>query len=577
MDWFQYKYGIRSTANNLTALDVELAAFRHRLTPDKGGLGTYQHFKNASRMLYPKREWHPWSEWRFERLCNNLWNGWTGSATSGKTDDAVHFAFMWWLAAPLVSAVIMTSTTGKMIKKRGWPILQRHYDEFPNVKNQNFNLVDSEMCLQAVRGDRKHSISGIGVKDGSISSAVGDIQGHHCPRMLLIIDEAEETPEAIYDAIPNLQSGTEEFIVLESANAESRFSAFGRNCEPVNGWQSITVEDEEWESKSGICLHFDGEKSPNIVAGETKWPFLIKQRDLDAMARRYGGTQTVGYYKFGRGFWAPEGIVQCVLSENALVRGGCFGKLIFISENTKIAALDPAWTSGGDKCVLQIGEMGDLKDGSTGINLLSTHVIPINANDPDPPRYQILNRVIPILEEQKVMPYCFGLDDTSGGVGDIFYREWSPKIKRVSFNGAPDDSTVSLEDPTPAKESYFDRGTQLWFNTAAYVDGNQLKGFAQSAPYVKHFITREWRWRGRKKCIEPKTGVKEGFATSYKARTGESPDEGDAVAILCEVARQLGAVPGGKRIVKVDQDWKKRCMEAASPYSNADFNKAYDT
>lgn len=561
---FKYKYKLTSNVE-LNPIELELACFRSKRTREEGGLGAYMHFKNVCRMLYPKRIFSEWSYWRFKTATEHWWNSWAGCAACGKTDDAVFYAFIWWLCDPLNSAVIMTSTTGKMIKKRGWATLQRILDEFPG--EHGFNLVDSKMTLQAVKGDDKHSISAIAVKEGTVSKAAADIQGHHCPRVMVIVDEAEDTPEAIYEAINNLQAGTKEFLVIEIANPESRFSCFGRHIEPKKGWTSITVEDDEWETSDGICLHFDGEQSPNVKAGETKYDFLINQKQLDVIAKKYGGTQTVGYYKFGRGFPAPDGLIQVVISESALVRSGAFGKHVFVSEKTPIGGLDPAFTSGGDKCKLQFAEMGDLEDGTIGINLTDDLIIPINATDKDPPRYQILKRVRFECEKRGVLPFCFGLDDTSGGVGDILHREWSPKVRRVLFGGsASETEQVSVEDSRPAKEEYDNRVTELWYRIAEFVDAGQLRGLSSDSLAVRQLTSRQWNFKGRKRQIEKKE--------DYRERSGRSPDDADAVAVVVEVARQLGARPGGARANQVDSDWEERCQAVNEAYSNADYSEA---
>lgn len=563
MGLFTHRYGVIGE-QQLPPLELELYCFKKGRTREQGGLGKYRHFMNAARMLYPKRVLHEWSEWRFEKACERNWCSWSGCASCGKTDDSVFYAFMWWLADPANSAVIMTSTTGKMIRKRGWPVLQRLFEEFPG--RHPFNLVDSKMELQATKGDSKHSISGIGVKEGNISKAVGDIQGHHCPRILVIIDEAEETPPAIYDAFPNLQSGTTDFQVIEIANPESRFSAFGQHIEPLKGWNSITVADTEWETKEGICLHFDGERSPNVILGETKYPFLINQRQLDVIDQRYKGKNTVGYYKFGRGFPAPEGMVTVCISESALIRSKCFQKLVFRSQATPIAALDPAFTQGGDKCKLQFGELGDLTDGSMGVNLTDEFVIPIVADHPEPARYQILRHVKEQCAKRNIDPGAFGLDDTSGGVGDILAREWSPRIKKVLFGGVPGEETVSRSDQRPANEAYFNKVTQLWFNVANFIDAGQVGGMRMNAEYVKQFTSRQWEFSGRKQALQSKA--------KYKDVAGDSPDDADAVAVLFEVARLLGARVGGNIVHAEDDSWDSHCLKINEIYANADCSEA---
>ncbi|MFY7752552.1 MAG: hypothetical protein ACOVQU_12225, partial [Exiguobacterium acetylicum] len=205
-----HKYGIRSPVK-IPDLELELYAFRNRLQPNEGGLGTFEHFQNATKMLWPKMSWNPWLEAQVESLCEHDYVGWAGCGASGKTFGATLFATVWWLANPAKSTVVLTSTTAKMIRKRMWANLQdlvRKSRGFPG------NMVDSKMALQAVKGDDRHSISAIAVAEGNTSKAVANIQGIHAERVMVIIDEATDTPEAAFEACTNLSKGCREFKML---------------------------------------------------------------------------------------------------------------------------------------------------------------------------------------------------------------------------------------------------------------------------------------------------------------------------------------------------------------------------
>jgi len=144
----QHKYGIKSPVK-IPDLELELYCFRNRLSPSEGGLGTFEHFRKATDILWPKLSWNPWLEKQIESLCEHDYVGWAGCGASGKTFGATLFATVWWLANPSKTAVVLTSTTAKMIRKRMWANLQdltRKTRGFPG------NMVDSKMSLQAVKG-----------------------------------------------------------------------------------------------------------------------------------------------------------------------------------------------------------------------------------------------------------------------------------------------------------------------------------------------------------------------------------------------------------------------------------------
>src|SRR5687767_3670191 len=200
------KYGLMFHPAS-TEIEIELLCFRRGHPREDGGLGKYGHLKKALALIWPDLVRHEWMEWRLRKLCEYSTNAWAGSAVSGKSHDSILYAMVWWLALPEDSSVILTSTTGTLIKKRLWPVLTELFDSAVQIPNSPTmamgfpgNLVDSKTLLQARRGDEKHGIFMIPIKAGPVSAAVANIQGIHSRRMLVIIDEATDTPEAIFQA-----------------------------------------------------------------------------------------------------------------------------------------------------------------------------------------------------------------------------------------------------------------------------------------------------------------------------------------------------------------------------------------
>ena len=74
-------------------LTIELYAFRHQLMPEQGGLGPFQHFKNAVDLLWNRKGstrrfiWSPWAEEMIREACDNQYLGVAGCAScvSGET------------------------------------------------------------------------------------------------------------------------------------------------------------------------------------------------------------------------------------------------------------------------------------------------------------------------------------------------------------------------------------------------------------------------------------------------------------------------------------------------------------
>jgi hypothetical protein len=170
-----------------------------------------------------------------------------------------------WLSDPLNTTVILTSTTVPALRVRIWGDVKKLWTSVPGLPG---NLVDSSNRLEATKGNDKSAIRGIAVKDGSVEKAVGNIQGIHNERVIVVIDEMPQTPKAIVTAASNLSKGAKYFRFIGIGNAVSRFDQHGRMCEPIGGWPTVNEAMPCWLTKGGICLHFDGLQSPNIVKAD---------------------------------------------------------------------------------------------------------------------------------------------------------------------------------------------------------------------------------------------------------------------------------------------------------------------
>ena len=113
-----------------------------------------------------------------------------------------------WLASPANSIAYFTSTSRTMVRRRIWTIIQKYgRGGLSNTKTKDWlefggNMVDSKTTLQLEKGDDKHSISALAVALGDTGEAVAKLSGQHEERILLVIDEGQATPEAIYATIP---------------------------------------------------------------------------------------------------------------------------------------------------------------------------------------------------------------------------------------------------------------------------------------------------------------------------------------------------------------------------------------
>lgn len=538
----------------LKDIELELYAFRINHRIENGGLGAFQHFKNAANLLWPNLIWNPWLDKQIESLCENQWVCWAGCGASGKTYSASLYSMVYFLADPAQTSVILTSTTAKMIRKRGWPVIQELYRTCKG--GYPAHMVDSKTTLQAVRGDDKHAIFSIPVLDGSTSKAVANIQGIRSPRTMVIVDEATDTPEAAFEACSNLQKGTKEFKFLAIGNPHSKFDQHGRFATPKNGWSSVSIEDQEWETERGVCVRFDGMKSPNMLAGKSKYEFLINE-DQIKQAQKYDGEDSPKFWKYTRGMWSPEGVCKTVLSESLIEKYRVMHPATFIRESNMIAGLDPAF-AGGDRCVIQLARYGDFDNGKMGIQLEHNEVIELDAQSSEPVHFQIANRTRQICEANNIHPSKLAIDATGegGGLCDILAKTWSSEIQRVEFGGKASDRPVSPEDHRPSCDVYANKVTELWFSVRQWAINEQLRNMQHDVAI--EFCGRMFDDEKRMTIIERKVDM--------KARTGKSPDLADAVALVVEMARRLGGYASATKQTDGNSSWDQLVREYDSVY-----------
>jgi hypothetical protein len=156
----------------------------------------------------------------------------------------------------------------------------------------------------------------------------------------------------------------------------------------------------------------------------------------------------------------------------------------------------------------------------------------IDASSSEPVHFQLAEMIQSKCEERGCRPEDFGIDASGegGGLADILAKQWSPRIIRVEFGGAPSDLPVSSEDMRPAREVYDRRVTELWFTAREYLQAGQLRGID---PWTaKEFCSREFDDERRKLKLQTKRDMKSVY--------GMSPDIADCTVILTEVAKRSG-------------------------------------
>lgn len=564
--WYEYpQYRLR-TRLNLNALSLELYCYRY--WHDKSGLGKAGHFRKVVELLWGEKSpkhfvWHPWAEQANDVTHRYNFVAISGCGSSGKTDFGAIFALVSWLSDPMNTLVLVTSTGLKEARKRVWGSIVEYWQAAPGLPGK---LLDSVGLIRTDDGSGifsdKRGIALIAGERSHEREAVGKIIGAKNKRVVLVADELPDITPAIMEAAFSNLTTNPEFQILALGNFKSRYDPFGEFVRPKSGWNSITVESEEWETQNGYCLHWDGLKSPNILAGEDIWP-IYNSKNLQRHKALYKETQAM-FWRMCRSFEAPVGLDNAIYNEMDLTAGNAYDRdIIWEADPIKVSGLDPSFTNGGDRCVQWIASMGKDRTGHKVLLYDKRYLLRENVENKQQSRsFQIADQFRRNCEREGVKPEHAAVDATGPGVAfyEIVASTWSNQVLAVDFSGLPSQVQAGDYGHKTARELYDRRVSELWYSGVEFLKHGQLKG-------VDDELARELKARkydtvkgadGDKIKVETKKAMKE--------RLGFSPDLADAAFIVLDLCRsRLGFQPesGGR---SSQNSWRQKLLKVDRIY-----------
>ena len=411
---------------------------------------------------------HPWAEQMIRSAIHNKYLSVGGSASSGKSHTMAAWGIVNWLSQPRDTLVLMTSTTLREARKRIWGsvISLLSVIEGAPIKIRdsigNAAYVDERENLIERAG-----LSLIAAEKSKTREAVGKFIGIKQKRVILIGDELSELSEAILNAGLTNLSKNPFFQMIGMSNPNSRFDAFGVWSEPKDGWESVDIQTaDEWDTKwGGKYIRLDGERSPNILLGETKYPWLPTAEKLEE-DRILLGTESRGYMRMIRAVFFDSDETTGIYAESELTNCGAMGKIEWEGKPTMVAGIDPAFTNGGDRTILSIAEVGYARNGQYVCQFVdAVHLNDDATNKAVPRTYQIVQQIIDHCKRKGVSPENVAVDATGAGAPfcDVLAGEWSPNFMRVTFGGKASDKRVSMNSQLTGEELYTNRVSELWF------------------------------------------------------------------------------------------------------------------
>ena len=528
-------------------------------------LEKHEHFRKAIEMLWPEQmpggdKGYIWSEWAERRLmswCYTEFQTWWGPSSSGKSTDAGVFVLTDWLSAPDKTTAMVISTTKDMLEKRIWREIVRFHSMYKGKLPGNafkhsivYEDPESDAGINTINGIFAHA-----VQKGSVAQAMGNIVGIHNDHNILIIDEMQATREAAVEAYDNLSTGKSSKF-LGMGNPVSRLDPLGRASEPRKGWHSISPLVDEWETKRGKTLYFDGLKSP-ALKDPKKYFFLLNQKQIDMMMKD-PGEDSPRFWSQRRGFVPPEGLVETVLTEAFISKFQIMQPALWKNDYQTYIGCDPAFSSGGDSCIVSPFKVGIMTNGMTGVEFMTPITVNLKISTGEPKTYYLAGEIIKILNEFNITPSKMAMDCTGAQrtLADVIEMEWYkiktnkehvdataidyPHIHRVDFGGKASDMVVSVSDRKKASECYRNKVTELWYMMREFVRNDQVRGLGVVA--TREFCSRNLD----EKLSDSRNMIKVETKRDMKARTGgKSPDTADACVTALDYMRIiLGIQPG---------------------------------
>ena len=522
--------------------------------------GAFAHRKAAIQLIWEGAGivWHPWIDRALSSFCDYNWITWTGPAASAKSFNASLIGLLYWLEYPEGTSVIMASTTRDALSRRLWYYIQDLHSRIAKRPDLTIGqALYSEYMIRLRAGDKKNGIFGLAIEDGPVEEALHNLIGYHNTRVLLVVDEAQGTREAIFQACDNL-SKNPEFKALLLGNAESREDPHGRFSEPLDGWLSVDPDtSEQWETRGGparglgCCVFFDGRKSPAITEadGSHKYPFLINRRQIHDALAYHGSSEHPRFWSQSIGFWPPVGITQTVLDERIVLNNHLREPATWYTDYQQCAVLDPSY-EGGDRKVFLPFKIGQVpaEDGARTwrIEFGTAIELKISVRLDQEIHYQIFHQCVEVCRQLNIPPNRFALGSSGegGGLLSIFRREWGPVIG-IEEAGKVSDRPVSAVNPRPASEEYDRVVTELCFAVREFACNDALRMMPPEA--IKEFCARRWEMRSKKIRVETKSEMRKHYP--------RSPDYADSVSFAVELARRLGAVAGTELKNQPQNDW----------------------
>lgn len=552
---------------------IHLKLYRTETNPE----AKYRHMKAAHDYLWPDTVWHYWTEDRFREHCKgHSYITYAGGASTTKSYDSAKIAILFWLAYPKQRTVLVASTTLESLSSRIWGYVtalikdmkvEMPYKYFSGAPPKILNLPEKGSKIK----DTIHGMFAVAAKKGADSDSIATWIGRHPKEgILIILDEATDMPEALLTALPNLET-VPVFQTVAVGNSLSKFDLHGAMSTPKDGWDSIDpLKNYIWQTtqKNGICMFFSCynspaifEKDPVIRAKLSK--FLITKEKIEEKEKLYG-KDSDSFWRFVLGFWRSSATEETVISREFIKDFGVFQRAMWLGLNplTVVAGLDPAFSTGGDSCILRLAILGQDTEGAIVLDYRGDELlfrIPIIAAKKDAAEIQIADAILPILERFKcpLRHVCVDANGQGRAIAEVIRLRSNQHIAPIKIYTTRAGNTQVNSFDVVIKTHH-----ELWFAFRDFIQNKQIKGLDDVT--IAQLTTRLVILN--KKNFKPELESK----IAYKTRMGavmpslaHSPDEADAASLALQSAMlNFGFTPGQRKDIIASEGFVLQKVQA---------------
>ena len=595
-------YGIPALTKMRSQLARELHLVKVPELTDDPGL----HMLRAAMLMFPTSVFRPcaWDLWAFRSLFDHDWVCWWGPAAVGKTRRAAVATFVWWIADPENTYAPCCSTTAGQLDKRVWGDLSTLFHAFiaqEQFKDFPAKIVASSREIRYTGNgeDPKAIIRGVAIQQGTMEEALGNVIGIHKPRVLLVVDEAQASREALIEARINLFSGTKRSKIIMLGNPTSRTDPLGKYSVPdhPDGWKHVEQFEEftwthtrrdkstipvvmkrpkhiEWTTPFGAVLVFCGFDSPGLLDPET-YSYFITAKHIDETLRQKPPDHPL-VWTFIVGFMCPNDpsllLFNPVLftAKNANYRGTTWA-----TEPLRLASLDPNFSAGGDEYILRPLKAGMTVDDRFMIESGDVIRVPYTVDrQPEESLEEARQRYVAnLIKQLRTHPTAIVYDASASH--KLEYRLIESHLKEpgsimgIEGQEAASVSTPSINEPKPASELYANLRAEMYHLLWFFLQSGQFRGITDADMDELAEIRGKRGARGTnttKIVLESKAEMRE--------RGVKSPNLADSLAMAAYLLRhRFNCVPGanvpitlpaassGKKTVA--EPWDVRYLHAA--------------